>query len=117
MKPVAAFHLITAWDQDFIRENKQTNKQPQLCIVQLHLLLANLRSALQRYIENRIDEKFKIIFNIKHKELHNKTNDVTHNHISTPDKPVTVYPTVINKTNTEFSSEQLSISNKGTQYN
>jgi len=53
---------------------KQRNKQTksQLCIVQLHLLLANLRRALQHYIENMIEEKLKIIFNIKHQNYTTK---------------------------------------------
>ena len=64
-----------------------------------------------------IEEKLKIIFNIKHPKLHNNTDDVTCKHVGTPDSPVTVYPTVINKTDTDFSNEQLSMLNKGMQYN
>jgi len=45
-----------------------------------------------------------------------KTNDVTHNHVATPDSPVTVYPTVINITDTDFCNQQLSMINRGMQY-
>ena len=110
MKPVAA------WDQVFIC--KQTNKQNLTCeLYQIHLLPANLLNAPRRCIQNICEEKLKIIFNIKHQNLHNKTDDVTRNHDCTPDSPVTVYPTVINKTDTDFSNEQLSVLNKGMQYN
>jgi hypothetical protein len=81
------------------------------------LLLATLRSALRRYIQNIIEEKLKIIFKIKYKNLHNKTDNVTRNHVGTPDSAVTVHPTVINKNDTEFSNEQLSMLNKGMHYN
>jgi hypothetical protein len=73
------------------------------------LLSANLQSALQRYTESITEEKLKIIFNIKHQNLHNKSDDVTRNHAGTSDSPVTVYPTVINETDTDFSNEHLPI--------
>jgi hypothetical protein len=63
-----------------------------------------------------IEEKLKIIFNIKYQNLHKNTDNVTRNHVSTPDSPVTVYPTVIDKTDSDFSNEQLSMLNKGMQY-
>ena len=85
----------------------KNNKQNLTCeLYQIHLLPANLLNAPRRCIQNICEEKLKIIFNIKHQNLHNKTNDVTHNHVSTPDSPVTVYPTVINKTDTDFSNEK-----------
>ena len=85
-----------------------THRKKNLCseLYRIHLLPANIRNALRRYIESVIEEKLKIIFNIKHQNLNNKTNDVTRNHVSTPDCPVTVYPTVINKTDTDFSNEK-----------
>jgi len=64
-----------------------------------------------------MEEKLKIIFNIKYQNLHNKTNDVTPNHVSTPDSPLTVCPTVINKTDTKFPNEQFSTLSKGMQCN
>ena len=60
---------------------KLTNEQNPNCeLYQLHLLLANLRSALERYIENMIEEKLKTNCNIKYQKLLNKTDDV---HITT----------------------------------
>lgn len=57
--------------------------------------------------------------NLQHKipKTTQQTDDVTRNHVSSPDSPVTVYPTVINKTDTDFSTQELSTLNKGMQYN
>jgi hypothetical protein len=67
--------------------------------------------------QNHIDEKLNQNMEKKYKTLDLKINKITHHQNKNLDTNTHYYPTVINKTDIQFSNDEMTLLNKGLKYN
>ena len=69
------------------------------------------------HIHSTIEEKLHLETKIKYKNLDKKINQITKTQTTTPLKPHTFHPRVVNNTNINFTNNETALLQKGIKYN